>query len=92
MIDYSEKDIDRGLAIQAFGGTSWTPEKRGEDRIAEYMGHMAGLAEEFAAFVSPQNEAQMRRDLEDYRRRYLVPWISGAVHLKNFLSAVQHTP
>lgn len=80
MITYSEADINRKLAEQAHQGTSFTPERRADSVIQSYIQEMAGLVEEFSSYVTTDNEAEIKKALEAYRKGYIF-------HLNAFLSA-----
>lgn len=54
----------------AFNGTSWTPEKREQQRIDEYLNHMAAVKEEFDQWRTPENSDEMDQALEAYRAKY----------------------
>lgn len=80
MITYSEKDINWKLAEQAHYGTSFSPEKRADSVVKSYMDEMAGLIEEFSRYTTPDNEAEIKEALENYRKGYIF-------RLNSYLSA-----
>lgn len=71
MLNYSAKDINYNLAYDAHRGTSFTPEKRAEQVIQDYLSDMAALVEEFNKLVTSENEAELTADLEQYRQGYV---------------------
>lgn len=71
MINYSPNDINREFARSAYYGTSFSPEKRGDDTISGYINEMQTTEKEFSQWLTPENEAAMTADLEAYRLGYL---------------------
>lgn len=71
LINYQPSDVDRQLAIRAHSHTSHVPEKRADQVIAAYVADMKAMAEQFALFVTSDNEAEMREDLGNYKAGYL---------------------
>lgn len=71
MINYNESDINRQFARNAYYGTSFSPEKRGDDTISGYINEMQTTEKEFSQWVTPENEVAMTADLESYRLGYL---------------------
>jgi hypothetical protein len=70
-LNYKSIDIDSTLAERAFYNTSFTPEKRGERMIAEYVEHFDKLVEEFSKYATPDNQTNIENDLERYRQGYV---------------------
>lgn len=54
----------------AFNGTSWTPEKREASAVQSYLDHMTAVCEEFEAFKTEENAAEIDEALEVYRAKY----------------------
>lgn len=71
MITYQASDINHQLAYNAHLGTSFVPDKRADDVIAGYMAEMAEMIETFTPFVTPENEAAIKAELERYRLGYI---------------------
>lgn len=71
MINYSNTDIDLRLAYDAHRGTSHVPQDRANQEVAGYVAEMKALAEEFGRWVTPENEAALKADLERYRQGYI---------------------
>lgn len=71
MMNYKESDINRQFVRDAYYGTSFSPEKRGDNTISGYLNDMKATEEEFSQWVTPENEAAMTADLESYRLGYL---------------------
>lgn len=71
MMNYNESDINRQFARNAYYGTSFSPEKRGDDTVSGYINEMQTTEKEFSQWVTPENEAAMTADLESYRLGYL---------------------
>jgi hypothetical protein len=71
ILNYSETDINRELAYQAYYATSQNPDKRADEVIAMYMAEMASVVEEFSAFVTSENKTMLAASLERYRRGYI---------------------
>lgn len=71
LINYSENDINRQFARNAYYGTSFSPEKRGDDTITGYLEEMAEMERRFTQWVTEENQAEMVADLEIYRVGYL---------------------
>lgn len=70
-LQYSKDDIELKTAVNAFYGTSFNPERRGERIRQEYVSEIDEMVERFGAFVTPENEAELQADLERYRAKYL---------------------
>lgn len=70
LIRYSEHDIGRDLARRAYNGTSWSPEKRGDDTITSYLTHMQAVDEEFSQWTTDDNRDEIACDLEAYCTKY----------------------
>lgn len=71
MIDYSANDIGLELATSAYRGTSMTPERRGQARLAEYTSHLANVVEEFEGYATDINRDEIAEALERYRDGYV---------------------
>lgn len=71
IMHYASEDVDKDLARQAHSGTSMVPGERAEREVAEYVAHMAAVAEEFTAWLTEDNAGDLTADLEDYRQRYV---------------------
>lgn len=71
IMTYQETDLNRTLAYDAHRGLSHTPEVRADQEVAGYMGEMEAVCDTFGAFATPENEAQLKADLERYRLGYL---------------------
>lgn len=71
VINYKETDIDKRLAYDAHRGTSFTPDKRAEQEIAYYMGHMAETEKRFSGYATDENRKALKADLERYRAGYV---------------------
>lgn len=71
ILSYSESDLNRDFARRAFYGTSHSPERRGDDAIKGYCNEMEVTAKEFVKYATPENEEELRADLEAYRLGYL---------------------
>lgn len=71
LINFSKNDINYQLCYDAHRGTSFTPDKRADQEIASYLAHMAEVAQKFSAFVTAENEADLKADLEKYRLTYI---------------------
>lgn len=71
LIVYSPEDVDRELAIQAFSAISHVPDRRADDIIKSYVAEMAAMVETFTPFLTPENEGELKANLEKYRIGYL---------------------
>lgn len=71
MINFAATDINQETAERAFHGTSFSPEKRGESVIQEYVGHMTAVVAEFTRYATDENREALTDDLEAYRQGYL---------------------
>jgi hypothetical protein len=69
--NFSIDNINKETARRAFCATSFSPEKRGEYYRKGYVEHMQNVQEEFAAWVTEENAAEMSADLESYRLKYI---------------------
>lgn len=74
LINYSENDIDRQFARNAFYGTSHSPERRGDDAIKGYVNEMQTVEAKFTQWATAENEAELKADLEAYRQGYLAKY------------------
>jgi hypothetical protein len=70
-VTYTADDIDRRAAVGAFSGTSFSPEVRADQVIADYVKHMDQLVETFGQWATADNAAEMSKDLETYRAGYV---------------------
>lgn len=71
MLNYSESDINRGLAEAAHRGTSFDPERRANGIIKEYLENMAEVDREFSQYVTDDNREALTASLEKYKAGYL---------------------
>lgn len=69
--NFSIDDINKETAYRSFTGTSFSPEKRGEQYRQSYVDQMQAVKDEFAAWVTEENAAEMTADLEAYRLKYI---------------------
>lgn len=75
-----ENDIPRDLAVRAFNGTSWTPEKRGEQTISEYASILRGDYDALLKYAENDAEvallaAEFARYRSGFAERYK-SWLS----------------
>jgi hypothetical protein len=70
VIIYEPEDIGLDLAVRAHAGTSFTPERRGQSEIEEYLDFMAEVVNSFSGWVTEENYYEMAVDLEEFRYRY----------------------
>ena len=59
MINAHELDIGREFARHAFNGTSFVPDVRGDNLIADYLRHMQEVSQEFQQWVTDENQCEM---------------------------------
>lgn len=78
--NFSIDDISKRTAERAFCGTSFSPEKRGEQRRQAYFDHMQAVKADFEQWVTEGNAEGMSVDLENYRLKY-------KIMLENYLGA-----
>jgi len=76
-----EKDIDRETARRAHNGTSFSPEKRGDSMIAEYIESMKSLAAFIEENAKDGRQQEIMQDVfdrlrESYKKKYLA-WIAA---------------
>lgn len=71
MITYHESDINLAFAISAYNGISFSPERRGQAHVTEYMRHMAAVAAEFSEYATDENCDEIANALNEYRAGYL---------------------
>lgn len=71
LIKFDINDINQQFARNAYKGTSWTPERRGDQVREDYVQHMTAVSEEFEKWVTDDNREEMAADLEHYRVQYL---------------------
>jgi len=79
-MNYSSSDVNKSLAIEAYRGNSFTPEKRAEQVVAEYMADMKRLVEIFEPMATDHNRAELAAEMEKYRVGYLKyqnAWLSA---------------
>jgi hypothetical protein len=67
-LPFTETDLNRQLCYDAHRGTSFVPDTRADQEIAGYMDEMKEVSEQFGKFASPENEARLKADLEQYRQ------------------------
>ncbi|MDZ4858041.1 MAG: hypothetical protein SGI88_03590 [Candidatus Hydrogenedentes bacterium] len=68
----SPSDINAELASRAFNGTSFTPEKRGEQRQREYADEVNGFyAELWPKAKTDEQKALLAEEMERYRQGYI---------------------
>lgn len=71
MFSYAASDIDLQFATRAYYGISFSPEKRGQDHVVEYLRHMGAVKQEFEAYATDENRAEVAKALADYKAGYL---------------------
>lgn len=71
LIDFSRSDISLSLAIRSYEMTSFSPEKRGESVVNDYVAHMQAVNDEFEAYATDDNRAGIQVELERYRQGYV---------------------
>lgn len=65
-------DIPLELAVRAYSGISFTPERRAEIVREEYVSHMQGIANELSKLVTnDEQRVLLVQELEWYRQRYI---------------------
>lgn len=64
-------DIPERTAVEAHGGTSFTPERRGESERAGYAAHMAAFYSEIVTLAGEDRREEAEAEFERYRQRYL---------------------
>lgn len=73
---FSADDIPMRAAVAAHAGSSFVPEKRGEQRRAEYVAHLEAVRDRFAPLATTDDLRailceELERYRQGYRRRYL---------------------
>lgn len=72
LLEVSPEDIDYQTAYQAFTGTSFTPERRAQQRQKDYVNEMEWVTSVFEKFAdTPERRAEIKAALERYRDTYL---------------------
>lgn len=71
MIAYAETDVNSTLAYDAHRGTSFVPEKRAKQEAEGYVEHIKSVVDEFSGYATPENEAEIKAALEQYKAGYL---------------------
>jgi len=87
-MNYSSSDVNKSLAIEAYRGNSFTPEKRTEQVIAGYMADMKLMEEIVTPWLTDDNRASIEADLEKYRLGYLKHLHARLSALSRCLSAM----
>lgn len=65
-------DIPLELAVRAYSGISFSPERRAERVREGYVSHMQGIANELSKLVTnDEQRALLVQELERYRQRYI---------------------
>lgn len=65
-------DIPLELAVRAYSGISFTPERRAERVREEYVAHIQSVAEDLSPLVTnAEQRAIFEEELERYRQRYV---------------------
>jgi len=72
----SPSEIPLDLAIRAHEGTSFIPEKRGEQEQQEYYNHLMGLYNEFKAQIKPEQLPQLVEEMNRYKMAYRTKYIA----------------
>jgi hypothetical protein len=68
---FSASDIPLSAAVAAHAGSSFVPEKRGEQRRAEYVAHLEAVRDHFAPLATTDElRAILAEELERYRQGY----------------------
>lgn len=69
---FAEREhVDWELLRRSHMGTSWSPEKRADGWVSDYLAVCADVQAEFEQWVTDENEAAMKADLELWRQRYV---------------------
>lgn len=71
LLTYAATDVNRDLAIRAYSGTSFEPERRARQVEHDYLEHMRFVEAEFAPYATADNQDALAADLEGYRQGYL---------------------
>jgi hypothetical protein len=71
MIQISPADVSHDLARRAHYGTSMVPDERADQAVDSYVRHMREVVDEFSAWATDTNRAEMAADLERYRDGYV---------------------
>lgn len=71
LFEYSESDVNAKLAYEAHRGTSFSPERRRDRAVSDYVAHMKAVDEQFQQWATDDNREQLREDLEAYKAGYI---------------------
>lgn len=72
LIEIQPSDIDWKRAEAAYYNNSWTPEKRADSVVQEYIRHLQSLVDEFTPLAdTPEKMEKLAEHLERYQKGYI---------------------
>lgn len=71
LLPYSQTDLNRQTLINAHRGTSFSPERRADTHLTDYLNYMKGINQKFEQWVTDENREAMEADLLRFKEGYL---------------------
>lgn len=71
LLPYSQDDLSRHMLVNAHRNTSFSPEKRADSHLKEYLAYMQRINEKFEQWRTDENYLQLQADLLRFKEGYL---------------------